>query len=162
MSAPSQSRGSPRACSRLAISSVINSRLARRGKTALTRRALTSRRPAAVQRLTSRQGHQDSHAHRTDRRPRRHESRPHHHLRVRVRVQQLRAVKEERRRVRDNPYPYPDSARKTRRSPTRTNSTRNRARTTQVDPAAAREWTRANGHTVGDRGRVPATYNAAK
>jgi len=63
--------------------------------------------------------------------------------------------------------PYLDAARKVRRStgkaPTRGGA--RRRRTAGPDLAAVRNWARANGHAVSDRGRVPATvldaYSAA-
>lgn len=63
--------------------------------------------------------------------------------------------------------PYLDSARKVRRAAGKA-SPRGGARRTRTDGpdlAAVREWARANGHSVSDRGRIPATvleaYRAA-
>jgi Lsr2 len=54
--------------------------------------------------------------------------------------------------------PYVEAARKIRRSPGKTaarGSARHR-RHDGTDLAAVREWARANGHSVSDRGRIPA------
>ncbi|PTT17831.1 hypothetical protein DBR36_10095 [Microbacterium sp. HMWF026] len=60
--------------------------------------------------------------------------------------------------------PYVDAARPTSTSGSRGGRQAPRAKS-DVDLAAVREWARANGHTVSDRGRVPATiveaYKAA-
>ncbi|MFZ8756954.1 histone-like nucleoid-structuring protein Lsr2 [Microbacterium sp. HMH0099] len=52
--------------------------------------------------------------------------------------------------------PYIDAARVTSHSNSRGGRQPSRAKS-DVDLAAVREWARANGHTVSDRGRVPAT-----
>src|SRR3954471_18144614 len=55
--------------------------------------------------------------------------------------------------------PYAEAARKLRRSPAKpaARGSARRRRQTGPDLPAVREWARANGHTVSDRGRVPAT-----
>ncbi|MFV0316061.1 MAG: Lsr2 family protein [Microthrixaceae bacterium] len=53
--------------------------------------------------------------------------------------------------------PYTSAARVV----TRSNAGRKRRRIGQQDYAAVREWARANGHSVSDRGRVPASVLAA-
>lgn len=61
-------------------------------------------------------------------------------------------------RLRDALAPYIAKGRKggrTSRTP-RGSSRPRAARSTSTDLAAAREWLRANGHQVGDRGRIPA------
>lgn len=57
--------------------------------------------------------------------------------------------------------PYLAAARKTRRSPARTTPSRNSRRPAGADLAAIRAWARANGHTVSDRGRIPAAITEA-
>jgi hypothetical protein len=59
--------------------------------------------------------------------------------------------------------PYLEAARKVRRSPskTATRSSARRARQNGPDLAAVREWARANGHSVSDRGRIPAAIREA-
>ena len=60
--------------------------------------------------------------------------------------------------------PYVDAARSTSTSGSRGGRQASRAKS-DVDLGAVREWARANGHTVSDRGRVPITiveaYKAA-
>ena len=60
--------------------------------------------------------------------------------------------------------PYVDAARSTGTTSTRGSRQASRAKS-DIDLGAVREWARANGHTVSDRGRVPATivdaYKAA-
>lgn len=60
--------------------------------------------------------------------------------------------------------PYVDAARSARTTGGRGARPASRARS-DLDLGAVREWARANGHTVSDRGRVPATvvdaYKAA-
>ena len=60
--------------------------------------------------------------------------------------------------------PYVDAGRATSTSSSRGARQAPRAKS-DIDLAAVREWARANGHTVSDRGRVPATiidaYKAA-
>ncbi|MFF8186159.1 Lsr2 family protein [Microbacterium sp. NPDC016588] len=60
--------------------------------------------------------------------------------------------------------PYVDAARPIG-SPSRSGSPRRGRATSTLDLNAIREWARANGHTVSDRGRIPATvidaYKAA-
>lgn len=54
--------------------------------------------------------------------------------------------------------PYLQAARKVRRSPSRTTTrttSRRRSKRTGPDLAAVRDWARANGHTISDRGRIP-------
>jgi len=61
--------------------------------------------------------------------------------------------------------PFVDAARAVGRSASAPRRGRSSRRTSDVDLAAVREWARANGHTVSDRGRVPApileAYHAA-
>jgi Lsr2 len=52
--------------------------------------------------------------------------------------------------------PYLEAARKVRRSPGKT-ATRGSARQDGPDLSVVREWARANGHSVSNRGRIPAT-----
>src|SRR4051794_6027373 len=53
--------------------------------------------------------------------------------------------------------PYVEAGRKVRRpGKTATRGTARRSRQNGSDLAAVREWARANGHTVSDRGRIPA------
>ncbi|MDQ1084694.1 MULTISPECIES: Lsr2 family protein [Microbacterium] len=60
--------------------------------------------------------------------------------------------------------PYVDAARSVKTGPSTRASQSSRPKS-DVDLAAVREWARANGHTVSDRGRVPGTvidaYKAA-
>lgn len=58
-------------------------------------------------------------------------------------------------RLRDALAPYIAKGRKSGRAP-RGSSRPRAARAASTDLAAAREWLRANGHQVGDRGRIPA------
>ncbi|WP_307451162.1 MULTISPECIES: Lsr2 family protein [Microbacterium] len=53
--------------------------------------------------------------------------------------------------------PYVDAARSVARGNTAPRRGRTTRRASDVDLGAVREWARANGHTVSDRGRVPAT-----
>lgn len=61
--------------------------------------------------------------------------------------------------------PYIEAGRRTRRGRTRSTRTRQRPGTGR-DVAEIRDWARANGYTVADRGRIPATvidaYTAAR
>ncbi|WP_366001928.1 Lsr2 family protein [Microbacterium sp.] len=61
--------------------------------------------------------------------------------------------------------PFVDAARPVGRSTSASRRTRSTRRPSDIDLAAVREWARANGHTVSDRGRVPASvleaYGAA-
>src|SRR3954454_3891585 len=54
--------------------------------------------------------------------------------------------------------PYVEAGRKVRRphGKTATRSSARRSRPNGSDLAAVREWARANGHSVSDRGRIPA------
>ncbi|KTR95525.1 hypothetical protein NS220_05765 [Microbacterium testaceum] len=62
--------------------------------------------------------------------------------------------------------PFVDAARSVSRTATNARRPRAARRDNDVDLGAVREWARANGHTVSDRGRVPATvleaYSAAQ
>ncbi|WZH39006.1 MAG: Lsr2 family protein [Microbacterium enclense] len=62
--------------------------------------------------------------------------------------------------------PFVDAARSVSRPATNSRRPRATRRDSDVDLGAVREWARANGHTVSDRGRVPATvleaYSAAQ
>lgn len=54
--------------------------------------------------------------------------------------------------------PFVDAARSVSRGTSTARRTRSTSRRSgDVDLAAVREWARANGHTVSDRGRVPST-----
>src|SRR4051794_24539725 len=55
--------------------------------------------------------------------------------------------------------PYVEAARKVRRSPGRSATGRGAGRRHPSGPdlATVRDWARANGHSVADRGRIPAT-----
>ena len=61
--------------------------------------------------------------------------------------------------------PFVDAARPVGRTTTTARRTRSTSRSNDVDLGAVREWARAKGHTVSDRGRIPATvleaYTAA-
>ena len=61
--------------------------------------------------------------------------------------------------------PFVDAARPVARSGSAPRRTRSARRSSDIDLGAVREWARANGHTVSDRGRIPATvleaYSAA-
>ncbi|WP_026095530.1 Lsr2 family protein [Microbacterium sp. B19] len=61
--------------------------------------------------------------------------------------------------------PFVDAARAVGRSAAAPRRGRSSRRSGDVDLAAVREWARANGHTVSDRGRIPApileAYRAA-
>lgn len=61
--------------------------------------------------------------------------------------------------------PFVDAARAVNRSGNGPKRARTPRRSTDIDLAAVREWARANGHTVSDRGRIPGTvleaYQAA-
>ncbi|BAJ75785.1 hypothetical protein MTES_2821 [Microbacterium testaceum StLB037] len=62
--------------------------------------------------------------------------------------------------------PFVDAARSVSRTTTTSRRPRAARRDNDIDLGAVREWARANGHTVSDRGRVPATvleaYSAAQ
>jgi len=53
--------------------------------------------------------------------------------------------------------PFVDAARTVSRTNTPSRRSRAGRRDNDVDLGAVREWARANGHTVSDRGRVPAS-----
>ncbi|WP_342343410.1 histone-like nucleoid-structuring protein Lsr2 [Microbacterium sp. CFBP 8794] len=53
--------------------------------------------------------------------------------------------------------PFVDAARSASRGASTTRRARPARRANDVDLGAVREWARANGHTVSDRGRVPGT-----
>jgi hypothetical protein len=61
--------------------------------------------------------------------------------------------------------PFVDAARAVGRSTSAPRRGRSSRRSSDIDLAAVREWARANGHTVSDRGRIPApileAYRAA-
>ncbi|WP_428838670.1 histone-like nucleoid-structuring protein Lsr2 [Microbacterium testaceum] len=62
--------------------------------------------------------------------------------------------------------PFVDAARSVSRTTTTSRRPRAARRDNDLDLGAVREWARANGHTVSDRGRVPAAvleaYSAAQ
>ncbi|WP_442922930.1 histone-like nucleoid-structuring protein Lsr2 [Microbacterium sp. TL13] len=61
--------------------------------------------------------------------------------------------------------PFVDAARPAGRTTSAPRRARSARRSSDIDLAAVREWARANGHTVSDRGRIPASvleaYGAA-
>lgn len=58
--------------------------------------------------------------------------------------------------LRDALEPYVDAGRRTARS-TRGTATARASRSSKEDLGVVREWLRSHGHTVSDRGRIPAS-----